>query len=76
MMYEKRIPKIGEQILSISQAKNGFWTEVVDVFVSKYTNDYIILDSDGDIIKSDEFGLITFYSVEDAEKVFEKINVD
>lgn len=74
-MYKNRIPKVGEQILSVSQSKHGFWTEIVDVFISNTTNDYVVLDSDGDIIESQEFGVITFYSIEDGEKVFDKINI-
>lgn len=74
-MYENRIPKIGESIISVSQSKNGFWTQIIDVFVSEKTKDYIVIDSDDDIIKSDEFGTITFYSIKDAEKVFGKINI-
>ena len=72
----KRILKVGESIVSISTSNHAFFTTVEEVYINAKGNDFIIRDSDDDLITADSFGWNTFYSIEEAEKICGKIKVD
>jgi len=71
-----RIPKVGETIITISTSNYAFFTTVEEVYVNAKRDDFVIRDSDDNLITSDSFGWNTFFSVEEAEKVCGKIKVD